>query len=81
MQRTCMKKDGNLSRSYVDSFGLPRAVFGRMIGMSDPMAEAAVDLEGALPTAICMTSWNDDRVAQVTARLVLLSLEPLHKTP
>lgn len=60
-----MKRNGNISRSYIDSFGLPRTVFGRMVEMSDPMAESTVDLEGALPTAMCMTSWNNDRVPQV----------------
>jgi hypothetical protein len=63
---SCMRRDvkGNMSNSYVDSFGVPRATFGRITAMSDPMAAKGTHLEFALPTAMCMTHWNDERVPQ-----------------
>ena len=65
MHRTCMKSGGNVSRSYVDSFAVPRATFGRIASMADPMAEQRVDLEAAIPTAICMVSGRHERIPQV----------------
>ena len=68
MHAHCMRRKGlrgDVSNSYVDSFALPRAVFGRFAALSVPFTERGVYLEVALPTAICMTSWNDERVPQV----------------
>lgn len=67
MHAHCMrrKQPGDVSNSYVDSFAVPRAVFGRFAALSVPFTEQGVYLEVALPTAICMTSWSDERVPQV----------------
>jgi hypothetical protein len=60
-----MRRDGDVSNSYIDSFALPRGVFGRFAALSDAFTAQAVYLEYALPTAMCMTGWSDDRVGQV----------------
>lgn len=70
LHATCMRRSapydpGNVSNAYVDSFALPRSVFGRIAALSKPFTDHAVYLEVALPTAMCMTSWNDDRIPQV----------------
>jgi hypothetical protein len=64
--KTCMRREvrGNISNSYVDAFAVPRSTFARITAMSDPMAARAVHLEFALPTAMCMTSWSDERIPQ-----------------
>ena len=75
LHRKCMRRYpiyGNLSNAYVDSFGTPRSTFGRMIAIAGPMTENAVALEMALPTAMCMLHWADERVPQVGNTTLIL---------
>ncbi len=64
LQKLSLGKDVNMTGSLVDSFTLPRSVFGRVEALAEPMSELAFYLEQALPLAMDSVSVASERIPQ-----------------